>query len=223
MAGLNDPDRFPFPPDQKAALRFADAMTEGDGHVEDALFEELKRHFDEAQVVEIASVIGVFNYFNRFNNAFRMDITLADPDLLVHAVEAAAAEERDPRALCARTSDILTRGRRYLWLAVYRREKDLMVGVGSSGPTSPGGSFRLGEGSVGTVGKTGQTLFVDMAPLDATRSELVLPVRSGTAVVGAMAVGSDRESGFDEEDRALLERVAEVLSPALAVGTTASR
>ena len=35
----------------------------------------LRRHFSEGEVVEIAAVVGVFNYFNRFNDALGMQPT----------------------------------------------------------------------------------------------------------------------------------------------------
>ncbi|MGH9505794.1 MAG: carboxymuconolactone decarboxylase family protein [Terriglobales bacterium] len=59
----------------QAALRFAEAMTRDSRHVAADLFAALRRHFDEGQVVEIAAVIGLFNYFNRFNNALEMEPT----------------------------------------------------------------------------------------------------------------------------------------------------
>jgi alkylhydroperoxidase family enzyme len=59
----------------KAALRFAEQMTRGSHKVDDAVFAELRRHFDEGAVVEIAAVVGLFNYFNRFNNAFEIPPT----------------------------------------------------------------------------------------------------------------------------------------------------
>ncbi|MFC1629751.1 carboxymuconolactone decarboxylase family protein [Patescibacteria group bacterium] len=40
-----------------------------DGHLDKPeLFEKLKEKFDGAQIVEIISVMGLFNYINRFNN-----------------------------------------------------------------------------------------------------------------------------------------------------------
>ena len=40
-----------------------------DGHLDrPELFEKLKEKFNEAQIVEIISVMGLFNYINRFNN-----------------------------------------------------------------------------------------------------------------------------------------------------------
>jgi len=34
------------------------------------LFETMKKDFSEAEIVEIVSIIGLFNYINRFNNTF---------------------------------------------------------------------------------------------------------------------------------------------------------
>ena len=40
-----------------------------DAHVDQVeVFEKLRKIFSEAQIVEIISVIGLFNYINRFNN-----------------------------------------------------------------------------------------------------------------------------------------------------------
>ena len=40
-----------------------------DGHLDKPeLFKKLKEKFDKAQIVEIISVMGLFNYINRFNN-----------------------------------------------------------------------------------------------------------------------------------------------------------
>jgi alkylhydroperoxidase family enzyme len=45
-----------------------------DAHgVKDEIFAELRKHFDEGEIVELASVIGLYNYFNRFNEALRME------------------------------------------------------------------------------------------------------------------------------------------------------
>ena len=233
IAGLSDPGRFPFPPDQKAALRFADAMTEGGGEVSDDLYDDLRRHFTEAQIVEIAAVIGLFNYFNRFNNAFRMDITLTDPDVVVRRAEEAATDdgEGDARTLSERIVEILAQGRRYLWVGVYRREKDAMVLLAHRGPSTLPHSFRVGEGNVGAAAGTGVTRVIDDIGKGAThgasfaagRSELVVPVRGGTDVLGVIDARGDREGAFGEEDRALVERVASILAPALAGGHATRR
>ncbi len=60
---------------EKAAVRMAETMTRDARAVDDELFSELRRHFDEGQLVELAAVIGLFNYFNRFNDFFQMELT----------------------------------------------------------------------------------------------------------------------------------------------------
>lgn len=60
---------------EKSALAFAERMTKDSNKVNEELWTELRRHFEEGEIVELASVIGLFNYFNRFNNALRMEPT----------------------------------------------------------------------------------------------------------------------------------------------------
>lgn len=57
------------------ALRLAERMTRDAHSVDDRLWAELQQHYDEGQIVELAAAIGLFNYFNRFNDALRMEIT----------------------------------------------------------------------------------------------------------------------------------------------------
>ncbi|MGH9481598.1 MAG: carboxymuconolactone decarboxylase family protein [Terriglobales bacterium] len=61
----------------RLALRLAERMTRDSRAVEDELFAALRQHFDEGEMVELAAVIGLFNYFNRFNNALQMEPTKA--------------------------------------------------------------------------------------------------------------------------------------------------
>lgn len=61
----------------RLALRLAEAVTRDSNAVPDPLFEAVRGHFDEGQVIELLAVIGIFNYFNRFNNALRMEPTRA--------------------------------------------------------------------------------------------------------------------------------------------------
>ena len=58
-----------------AALAVADAMTRSGHEVTDALFGELARHWDGGQIVEITMVVGLFSYFNRFNDALCVEVT----------------------------------------------------------------------------------------------------------------------------------------------------
>jgi alkylhydroperoxidase family enzyme len=57
------------------ALRFAEAMTSHPQDVDDAQWADLRQHFDEGEIIELAAAIGLFNYFNRFNDALKMEPT----------------------------------------------------------------------------------------------------------------------------------------------------
>lgn len=54
-------------------------MTAGSGRVPGELHRELRDRWTEDQVVEIAAVAGIFNYFNRFNNALEVPPTEPSP------------------------------------------------------------------------------------------------------------------------------------------------
>jgi uncharacterized peroxidase-related enzyme len=69
--------RDEFTPAQLAALAFADRMTTDARNVDEDVWAEIREHFDEGQIIEIAAVVGLFNYFNRFNDALHVAITPA--------------------------------------------------------------------------------------------------------------------------------------------------
>lgn len=62
-------------PDESAALAFAGAMTLDARNVPDTVWQELREHFDEGQIIEIAAVTALFNGFNRFNDALEVEVT----------------------------------------------------------------------------------------------------------------------------------------------------
>lgn len=67
--------RADFTAAERAALCLAERMTWDAHTVDDELWAELRQYYDEGQIVELASAIGLFNYFNRFNDALRMEPT----------------------------------------------------------------------------------------------------------------------------------------------------
>jgi uncharacterized peroxidase-related enzyme len=76
LEGLaNFDQRSDFTPAEKAALRLAEKMTLDSTHLSDEQFRELRNFYDEGEVVELMAAIGLFNYFNRFNNALQMEPT----------------------------------------------------------------------------------------------------------------------------------------------------
>jgi uncharacterized peroxidase-related enzyme len=69
------PRRDDFTPAEKAALRLAETVTRDSNSVSDEQFRELAGFYSEGEIVELLCAIGLFNYFNRFNNALQMEST----------------------------------------------------------------------------------------------------------------------------------------------------
>ncbi len=67
--------RADFTSQEKVALRLAERVTQNARQVDDELWKAVREHFDEGQVVELLCAIGLFNYFNRFNDALAMEPT----------------------------------------------------------------------------------------------------------------------------------------------------
>lgn len=57
---------------ERAALAYADAMTR-DIDVPDAVHEELRKHFNERQIVELTVLIGTYNMHTRVGQALKID------------------------------------------------------------------------------------------------------------------------------------------------------
>ena len=71
----NFEQRTDFSAKEKAALRLAERVTLDAHTVDNQLWDELRQHFDEGEIVELLAAIGLFNYFNRFNDALEMEPT----------------------------------------------------------------------------------------------------------------------------------------------------
>jgi alkylhydroperoxidase family enzyme len=71
----NFENRADFSDREKAALRLAERVTRDAHNIDDQFWDELRRHFDEGEVIELLAAIGLFNYFNRFNDALQMEPT----------------------------------------------------------------------------------------------------------------------------------------------------
>lgn len=59
---------------ERAALRLARAAGVTPNEVTDAHFEELRRHFDDDQILELVSVIALFGFMNRWNDTLAVPL-----------------------------------------------------------------------------------------------------------------------------------------------------
>jgi L-methionine (R)-S-oxide reductase len=89
---------------------------------------------------------------------------------------------------------------------------------------SPHTRIPLGKGICGAAATERATIIVDDVNADQrylacsieTKSEIVVPIMNGTAVLGEIDIDSDQAAAFGHADRALLEPVASLLAEALA-------
>ena len=65
-------DRFTAP--EKAVLWWSEAMTLNTARSEEGPWEAMRRHFSDAEIVEISMACAMFNMINRLNDSFRTEL-----------------------------------------------------------------------------------------------------------------------------------------------------
>ncbi len=68
-----DQHRHLFTERQLAALRYAEIMTTSARDIDEDLWDQVQAQFDDGEIVEISTVIGLFNFFNRYADALQLD------------------------------------------------------------------------------------------------------------------------------------------------------
>lgn len=59
-----------FAPPEAALLRMADAMADTPSNVSEELYAEMRRHFSEEQLIELAATAALENFRARYNRVF---------------------------------------------------------------------------------------------------------------------------------------------------------
>jgi len=140
------------------------------------------------------------------------------------SVEDAVASERDVARAMERVVAILkSEMPSYSWVGIYLLEGDELVLGPFLGKPSPHTRIPLARGICGAAATAKQTIVVDDVNTDPrylacsleTRSEIVVPIMSGSHVLGEIDIDSDRPAAFDAEDKTLLEAVAALLATKL--------
>jgi L-methionine (R)-S-oxide reductase len=110
----------------------------------------------------------------------------------------------------------------YSWVGIYLVQgDDLVLGPWQGPQATEHVRIPVGQGVCGTAAASGVTEIVDdvnadpryLACFPSTRSEIVVPIARDGRVVGEIDIDSDRPAAFGGEDRAFLERVAELIAP----------
>lgn len=59
---------------EKAALAWSEAMTLNTARLDDAVWNEMRRLFNDVEIVEISLACAMFNMINRLNDSFRTEL-----------------------------------------------------------------------------------------------------------------------------------------------------
>lgn len=117
----------------------------------------------------------------------------------------------------------------YSWVGIYLLDGNELVLGPYLGKPSPHTRIPLGRGICGAAATEKQTIIVDDVNADPrylacsveTQSEIVAPIMLDGVVLGEIDIDSDKRAAFGDEDRALVEAVADML--ARKIGSNGSR
>ena len=70
ITAVRDGDAAKFAPNEAALLRMADAMADTPSNVSEELYAELRSHFSENELIELAADAALENYRARWNRVF---------------------------------------------------------------------------------------------------------------------------------------------------------
>ena len=74
IAAINEGDYSPFTEKERAVLLWAEHVTLNTARERADVFEEVKKHFTDSEIVELTMVITYFNMRNKFNDALAIPI-----------------------------------------------------------------------------------------------------------------------------------------------------
>jgi L-methionine (R)-S-oxide reductase len=147
------------------------------------------------------------------------------PGEIVAAARDLAAKAAGARDLMEGVVRLLVAERPYYtWTGFYLMDgADMLVLGPYHGKPSPHTRIPLNQGICGAAASTGATLIVDDVNADPrylacsleTRSEIVVPIKRDSKVLGEIDIDSDRPAAFTDDDRRLLEEVAELVAARL--------
>ncbi len=140
------------------------------------------------------------------------------------ALGESAAATKDPRAFLTEAVRLLERERAHFnWVGIYLLEGDTLVLGPFVGKPTDHVRIPLGRGICGAAASAGKTVIVDDVNADPrylacsleTRAEIVVPIIRDGKVLGEIDIDSDTPAAFTDDDRLLLEGVAEILAAKL--------
>ena len=85
-----------FTDKEKAVMAWSEAMTLNTAKYDDGVWNELRKHCNDAEIVEVSMMCGLFNMINRLNDSFRTELESEEYNRRQHkavGVDAKALED----------------------------------------------------------------------------------------------------------------------------------
>ena len=110
---------------------------------------------------------------------------------------------------------------KYSWVGIYIVKKDdLVLGPWRGKQATEHTKIPIGKGVCGSAADIGKTEIVSnvnsdsryLACFASTRSEIVVPIKNNSQVIGEIDIDSDFQDAFKEEDKLFLGRIADKIS-----------
>ncbi len=108
----------------------------------------------------------------------------------------------------------------YDWVGIYMVENDDRLVLGPfEGKKTIHTNIPIGKGICGLAAARSETILVDdvskedeyLSCSPDVKSEIVVPIFKGERVVGEIDIDSNRECAFDQDDKRILESIAEMI------------
>ncbi len=139
---------------------------------------------------------------------------------LLPQIEAVISSETNLIANLANITAMLKEAFGWFWVGFYICDTPSQLVLGPFQGTLACTRIAHGRGVCGTAWSTAQTVVVEdvdkfeghIACSSLSRSEIVVPIFSGSEVWGVLDVDSDTLASFDNTDKCYLERLAEIIS-----------
>jgi alkylhydroperoxidase family enzyme len=85
---------------EKAAMGWAEAMTLNTAKNDDDVWDETRRLFSDAEIVEISLAAGMFNMINRLNDSFRTELEPEEYNRRQHGAVGVTRDALEEYACC---------------------------------------------------------------------------------------------------------------------------
>jgi GAF domain-containing protein len=137
--------------------------------------------------------------------------------------------EEEIKNILLKSSDVLTdvvdflyeNFNHYSWIGIYIVEgSDLILGPWKGKQATEHTKIPIGKGICGSAAASGKTEIISdvhsderyLACFVTTKSEIVVPIIKDDKILGEIDIDSDKKDAFTKEDKAFLEKIADMLS-----------